>query len=64
MDMRKKRDDFMVCLCKKKTKKEVMDLIRENNIKTLDELREIGDVGNKCGACGDDLAQLLEMVYE
>lgn len=64
MDMRKKGDDFMVCLCKKKTKKEVMDLIRENNIKTLDELREIGDVGNKCGACGDDLAQLLEMVYE
>ncbi|MBE6025480.1 MAG: (2Fe-2S)-binding protein [Clostridiales bacterium] len=64
MDMRKKGDDFMVCLCKKKTKKEVMDLIREKEIKTLDELREIGDVGNKCGACAEDLEQLLTMAYE
>ena len=64
MDMRKKGDDFMVCLCKKKTKKEVRDLIREKEIKTLDELREIGDVGNKCGACAEDLEQLLTMAYE
>ena len=54
----------MVCLCKKKTKKEVIDLIREKEIKTMDELREIGDVGNKCGACGEDLEQLLEIAYE
>ncbi len=64
MDMRKEGDSFMVCLCKKKTKKEIMDLIREKEIKTLDELREIGDVGNKCGACSEDLEQLLVMAYE
>ena len=64
MDMRTKGDDFIVCLCKKKTKKEIIDLIREKEIKTMDELRDIGDVGNKCGACGEDLEQLLAMAYE
>ena len=64
MDMRAMGDDFMVCLCKKKTKKEIMDLIREKEIKTLDDLREQGDVGNKCGACCEDLEQLLQMAYE
>ena len=64
MDMRAMGDDFKVCLCKNKTKKEMIDLIREKEIKTLEDLREIGDVGNKCGACGEDLAQLLEIAYE
>jgi len=64
MDMRTVGDDFKVCLCKQKTKKELMDLIKENDIKTLDELREIGDVGNKCGGCGEDLQQLLDLSHE
>ncbi len=64
MDMRAIGDDLKVCLCKQKTKKELIDLIREKEIKTLDELREVGDVGNKCGACGEDLAQLLDIAYE
>ena len=64
MDMRAMGDDFMVCLCKKKKKGELIELIREKEIKTLDELREQGDVGNKCGACCEDLEQLLEIAYE
>ena len=64
MDMRAMGDDFKVCLCKNRTKKEMVDLIREKEIKTLDELREIGDVGNKCGACCEDLEQLLTLAYE
>ncbi len=55
MDMRAMGDDFKVCLCKSKTKKEIIDIIRENEIKTLDELREKADAGNKCGACCEDL---------
>ena len=64
MDMRAMGDDFKVCLCRNKTKKEVMDFIRENEIKDLEELREKGNVGNKCGACSEDLEQLLVMAYE
>ena len=64
MDMRAMGDDFKVCLCRNKTKKEVIDFIRENEIKTLEELREQANVGNKCGACSEDLEQLLVMAYE
>ena len=64
MDMRAMGDDFLVCLCKKKKKGELIELIREKEIKTLEELREQGDVGNKCGACAEDLEQLLTMAYE
>ena len=62
MDMKAVGEDFKVCLCKQKTKKEIMDLIRENQITDLKTLQELGDVGNKCGACGEDLQQLLDMV--
>ena len=64
MDMRTVGDDFMVCLCKKKTKRELLDVIRENEIHDLDTLREKADAGNKCGACCEDLEQLLVMAYE
>ena len=64
MDMRAMGDDFKVCLCKNKTKKEIIDIIRENEIRTLDELREKADAGNKCGACCEDLEQLLTIAYE
>ena len=64
MDMRAMGDDFLVCLCKKKKKGELIELIREKEIKTLEELREQGDVGTKCGACCEDLEQLLQIAYE
>ena len=64
MDMRAMGDDFLVCLYKKKKKGELIELIREKEIKTLEELREQGDVGNKCGACCEDLEQLLQIAYE
>ena len=64
MDMRAMGDDFLVCLCKKKKKGELIELIREKEINTLEELREQGDVGNKCGACCEDLEQLLQIAYE
>lgn len=62
MDMRTVGDDFKVCLCKNKTKSELMNIIREQDIKDLETLREKADVGNKCGACGEDLQQLIDIV--
>lgn len=63
MDMLNAADDFKVCLCKNKTKKEIMDIIREQDIRDLDTLREKADAGNKCGACCEDLQQLIDMVH-
>ena len=48
--------DYEICLCY------VEDLIKEKNIKTLKDLCEIGDIGNVCGGCREDLDMVLEEV--
>ncbi len=63
MDMRTVGDNFKVCLCKNKTKVEIMDIIRDEEIRELEALREKANVGNKCGACCEDLEQLIDMVH-
>ncbi len=54
--------DFEVCLCYHTTRGEVEDLIREKNIKTLKELCEVANIGNKCGGCREDLENILNDV--
>ena len=41
---------------------DIKDLIKEKNIKTLKDLCEIGDIGNVCGGCREDLDMVLEEV--
>lgn len=64
MDMRNKDDNFLVCPCKKKTKGEILDVIRKKRITELDILTQIADCGNKCGGCREDLRQLIEIAWE
>jgi len=64
MDMKAVGGEFKVCLCKDKTKDEVMNYIRENNIHDLNELRTGMDIGNKCGGCAEDLESLIKLVWE
>ena len=54
--------DYEICLCKKLNRGYVEDLIKEKNIKTLKELCEIGDIGNVCGGCREDLDMVLEEI--
>lgn len=57
--MDKSSRDFEVCLCKHITRGEVEDLIKAENITTLKELCEKGNVGNVCGGCREDLDMIL-----
>ena len=62
MDMRAMGDDFKVCLCRNKTKKEVIDFIRENEIKTLSRYISgflLDALAGVNGTCGTD--QTAEM---
>lgn len=54
--------DYEICLCKKLNRGYVEDLIKEKNIKTLKELCEVGDIGNVCGGCREDLDMVLEEI--
>lgn len=64
MDMTKVGGDFKVCLCKEKTKDEIIQIIKDNDIRDLKSLRELADIGNKCGACAEDLEALIEAAYK
>ncbi len=54
--------DYEVCLCYHVTRGEVEDAIKEKNIKSLKELCETMNIGNKCGGCREDLEGILNDV--
>lgn len=58
----KKDPAYEVCLCKHITRADVEKIIKDKNIKTLKELCKVGDVGNKCGGCREDLESILSDV--
>lgn len=60
--MDKQSREYEVCLCKHTTRGYVEDIIKEKNIKTLKELCEVADTGNKCGGCREDLEEILNDV--
>jgi bacterioferritin-associated ferredoxin len=55
--------EYDVCPCRKTTRGEVEDIIREKKIKDLRELCEVANVGNKCGGCRGDLLTILDEVW-
>lgn len=58
----KKSRDYEICPCRQKTRGEIEDIIRENNINNLKDLCEIANVGNKCGGCREELMQVLDEI--
>ncbi len=61
--MGKKDRSYDVCPCRKKTRGEVEDIIRETKVDNLKDLCEIAGVGNKCGGCREDLQMILDDVW-
>lgn len=59
MSLDRESREFEVCLCRKKTRGEIEDIIREKNISDIHKLMEIAEVGDKCGACRSDLEEIL-----
>lgn len=64
MDMSKKNDDFLACACRKKSKGEIMDMLREGDYPDIYAFRDQTGIGAKCGACMEDIQQLFEMVRD
>lgn len=64
MNMRNKDDSFIVCVCQNRSKGDLMQLIRENDVHSLKDYRSLSFIRPRCGACGEDIEQLIEMVWE
>jgi len=62
MAIDKKARDYIVCPCRKVTRGEVEDIVRETRISDLKTLCEVANVGNKCGGCREMLEQIMNEV--
>lgn len=64
--------DRTICICNDMSIKEVADLIKKHDIKTMEELIEKAAVGDKCESCieegyendGYSLAMVLSLVKQ
>lgn len=62
MAIDKKSREYEVCACRKVTRGQIEDIVREQHIDNLKELCEKANVGNKCGGCREDLEQIMNEV--
>ena len=50
----------LICKCFGITDKQIQKAIRENGLQTLEEITNFTKAGGACGACLDDIAEILE----
>lgn len=55
-------DSQMVCHCFGVTSKKIERAIRENNLRTVEDITNYTKAGGGCGSCIDELEQILESV--
>jgi len=55
-------NDEIVCNCMQITKGEIVEAIKNGNLKTIDEVGETTEAGTVCGSCQDDIEDILKEV--
>jgi len=50
-DVKDLKDDEIVCECARVTRKEIEDIVRKYNVKTVEELQKYTDAGKYCKSC-------------
>ncbi|RLD40425.1 MAG: (2Fe-2S)-binding protein [Bacteroidetes bacterium] len=54
--------DEIICNCMEITRGEIIDAIKNNNLKTVDEVGDATEAGTVCGSCQDDIEEILKDV--
>lgn len=55
--------DKLICKCFSVTEKQIINAIKENNLKTLDEVTNYTKAGGACGHCKDSIQGILNKYY-
>ena len=58
------KEDNIVCHCFGVSEDHILQVVRENNLKTVDEVTNYCKAGGGCGMCQSDIADLIERVAE
>ena len=56
------KEEKIVCHCFGVSEQEVLTVVRDNNLTTVDEVTNYCKAGGGCGMCQPDIAQLIEQV--
>ena len=55
-------EDPIICTCNEIKQSEIEKAIRDQNLKTIEEVGDATTAGTVCGACVDDIYLLLEKI--
>lgn len=53
-------DDPIICSCNEISRSTVVNAIKEKGLKTVEEVGDETDAGTVCGACWDDIQEILD----
>ena len=53
-------DDTIICSCLDITKGDILAAIKEKNLTTVEEITDATEAGSACGACLDDIQDVLD----
>lgn len=62
-DVPANKKDKMVCTCFSVTEKQILNAIKENNLKTLEEVTNYTKAGGACGNCKGSIQAILDKYY-
>lgn len=55
--------DKLICTCFSVTEKQIINAIKENNLKTLEEVTNYTKAGGACGHCKENIQAILDKYY-
>ena len=53
-------DDIIICNCNEIYKSTIVEAIKEKGLKTVEEVGEVTGAGTVCGACIEDIENILK----
>lgn len=62
-DVQAKTKDKMICTCFSVTEKQIINAIKENNLKTVEEVTNYTKAGGACGHCKPAIQGILDKYY-
>lgn len=55
-------DNEIICNCNDISRGEIIQAIKEKGLKTVDEVGDATSAGTICGACQDDIQEILDEI--
>lgn len=62
-DLAAKKDDVLVCACFGVTKNHIIEAIKDNNLKTVEEVTNYTKAGGACGNCRGSIQGIIGEFY-